>query len=576
MANNTIQENTEKQTATIQHPDFYISELRFNNDSSLPITQNDIVVFVGPNNVGKSQALRDIYALSERPNTENVIVKGLHVIKDDSFEVVPYLESICKKGKEIGIDIYKGVGFSFRIDSLPRLRGEPTFHNLRNLFVNFLKTEDRLSICNPPPIINFDETPTHPIHRLIHKPKYREKVSKYFERAFSKPLIPDQHYGKVIPMRIGDEISLCELETSDAQIGFERYAERLREYPMLNKQGDGMRSFSGILLNLIVEHFSTFLIDEPESFLHPPQAVIMGKMIAELLSDKQQAFISTHSQHLIKGLLAEAPERVKIVRITRNGNRNSFSILDNAKIDELWKDPLLKHSEIMDGMFYNNVVVCESDADCRFYSIINSHLKEQAGTFSESLFVHCGGKHRMKKVVEALKSLEIDFRVIPDIDILNDENIIRELVNTCEGNWNTWKKDYNTIKSNLENVINFTGTKFLREVEKIVSDSYDAPLSSDHFQKIRKIANYQTKWSKIKESGLEGLPRGQAYSAMQNILDQLQDFKIFIVRYGELECFIKEVGGHGPEWLNNVLERYPDLNNAIFDRVKEFVSSWRI
>ena len=157
MANNTIQENTEKQTATIQHPDFYISELRFNNDSSLPITQNDIVVFVGPNNVGKSQALRDIYALSERPNTENVIVKGLHVIKDDSFEVVPYLESICKKGKEIGIDIYKGVGFSFRIDSLPRLRGEPTFHNLRDLFVNFLKTEDRLSICNPPPIINFDE-----------------------------------------------------------------------------------------------------------------------------------------------------------------------------------------------------------------------------------------------------------------------------------------------------------------------------------------------------------------------------------------------------------------------------------
>ena len=116
----------------------------------------------------------------------------------------------------------------------------------------------------------------------------------------------------------------------------------------------------------------------------------------------------------------------------------------------------------------------------------------------------------------------------------------------------------------------------MREVEKIVSDSYDAPLSSDHFQKIRKIANYQTKWSKIKESGLEGLPRGQAYSAMQNILDQLQDFKIFIVRYGELECFIKEVGGHGPEWLNNVLERYPDLNNAIFDRVKEFVSSWRI
>lgn len=43
----------------------YISKITLNNGDSLPIQENDIVVFVGPNNAGKSQSLKDIYALSK-------------------------------------------------------------------------------------------------------------------------------------------------------------------------------------------------------------------------------------------------------------------------------------------------------------------------------------------------------------------------------------------------------------------------------------------------------------------------------------------------------------------------------
>ena len=39
----------------------YISKLTFNNGKELEIAANDIVVFVGPNNAGKSQSLKDIY-----------------------------------------------------------------------------------------------------------------------------------------------------------------------------------------------------------------------------------------------------------------------------------------------------------------------------------------------------------------------------------------------------------------------------------------------------------------------------------------------------------------------------------
>ena len=43
----------------------YISKVQFKNGETIDLLQNDIVVFVGPNNAGKSQCLRDIYSLAE-------------------------------------------------------------------------------------------------------------------------------------------------------------------------------------------------------------------------------------------------------------------------------------------------------------------------------------------------------------------------------------------------------------------------------------------------------------------------------------------------------------------------------
>ena len=51
---------------------------------------------------------------------------------------------------------------------------------------------------------------------------------------------------------------------------------------------------------------------------------------------------------------------------------------------------------------------------------------------------------------------------------------------------------------------------------------------------------------------------------------------MFIVPVGELECFVKEVGGHGPDWANDVLEKYPDLDNEVYKGITEFVSAMNL
>lgn len=136
----------------------------------------------------------------------------------------------------------------------------------------------------------------------------------------------------------------------------------------------------------------------------------------------EKAFISTHSEEIIKGLLEACPQRIKIVRITRKEDTNAFSILSNEKFDEVWNDPLLKYSNIMSSLFHKVVVLCESDSDCKMYSIVENFIKQTEGKYSEALFIHCGGKHRMAKISTSMCALNIDIRLIPDIDVLNDED----------------------------------------------------------------------------------------------------------------------------------------------------------
>lgn len=45
------------------------------------------------------------------------------------------------------------------------------------------------------------------------------------------------------------------------------YVNAVREKPLLDKQGDGMKSYAGILFEAIVADLDITLIDEPEAFL---------------------------------------------------------------------------------------------------------------------------------------------------------------------------------------------------------------------------------------------------------------------------------------------------------------------
>ena len=555
----------------------YISRLEFNTGESLDIKQNDIVVFVGPNNAGKSQSLKDIYTLSSK-KISTIVISDIEITKSEE-SLLPLLQSLSSGNDQGSYTNYSVLGHGinyWKESSDSSFLKDSYYGEFRDLFVANLDTAARLKICTPPNSINRNASKQHPIHYAAFDRKYRKWLSDNFKKAFGIEVTPNTQYGATIPLCIGEPVKLNQ-QYDDEQQRLEAYAAILDTYKQVQNQGDGIKSFTGILLYLMLDYYRTYLIDEPESFLHPPQARIMGQIIGQTLTNDQQAFISTHSEEIIKGLLEACPQRIKIVRITRKEDTNAFSILSNEKFDEVWNDPLLKYSNIMSSLFHKVVVLCESDSDCKMYSIVENFIKQTEGKYSEALFIHCGGKHRMAKITTSLRALNIDIRLIPDIDILNDEVIFKNIVEAYGIDWTSLKSDYNIIVSNLHSQKEKINRNDARTtINRILDASESQELSNHEIENIRSAIRTISKWDSLKSSGISAIPSGEATAAFKRLEQILRKNGIYLVTVGELEGFVKEVGGHGPDWVNNVLEKYPDLSTEIYSQVRQFISAMNL
>lgn len=554
----------------------YISRIIFNSGHQLDVAENDIVIFVGPNNAGKSQSLKDIYQLSSK-RMPTIVISDIEIQKYNS-PISDMLKQIATSQEHGDYVSYSVLGKKMTIfdntdDDFLR---KQNFDEFRDLFIANLDTAARLTICIPPQNIRRDASKTHPIHYAAFDSKYRKWLSDNFKKAFHIELTPNTQYGATIPLCIGQPVRFRE-EFEDEQSRLERYADILSGYKQVQNQGDGIKSFTGILLYLMLDYYNTYLIDEPESFLHPPQARIMGRIIGQTLAAGQQAFISTHSEEIIKGLLEVCPERIKIVRITRNKDVNDFSILNNEAFSKVWDDPILRYSNIMSSLFHGTVVLCESDSDCRMYSIIENHIKQKAQTYSEVLFIHCGGKHRMAKIVTALRVLKINVKLIVDIDVLNDETVFRSIVEAFDIDYSIMQSDYNNIVSNLHSSKEHINRNISKAaINQILDGSTNPELSKSELKEIREIISTISKWDGIKKSGVSAFPAGNASASFRRIEQLLKENGIFIVPVGELECFIKDIGGHGPDWVNRVIETYTNLDDKIYLPITEFISSMNL
>lgn len=518
-----------------QRPGVFIKKIIFNDSTELSLLQNSIIVFTGANNCGKSQVLKDV---------EN----GLNTFNDSSPIVIKKCE-YCFKGSLLEDSFirehfvvdknghYKVLetNTTFHTDTLSYNWKNRTLDNeLYRLFVLRLSTELRLTSSNN--LIRNSNATKSPIYKLYNNDTLAQKISDYFHQAFGVDLVVNRNDMMTVPLHIGQAPDKTAFTLKER----DEYYNKVEKLPTLQEQGDGMRSFASILLDTFTSEYSITLIDEPEAFLHPPQARLLGKMLAENNPNNRQLLISTHSEDFLQGLLDSANLNVTVFRINREGSVNKMSYLKNKEIKKLWGNPLLRYSNILSGLFHDKVIVCESDNDCLFYQAVLNAIYEFKNEISPNiLFTHCGGKTRIKDVVSALKAVKVPVVAICDFDLINATQNLKPIIESFGLEWN------GELSANM----------------KIIYDNMNA-----------KNQTGQNSWAEIKKIGKTGFT-GSAPAAYDRVEAICKNAGLFVVPVGEMECFDKTVNKEKKDWVYHVLENYNLGSEVKLEEARKFVQA---
>ena len=511
-------ENGAVEMAIDQTPQVFMQSITFNDNTVLPLSCNSIVVFTGANNSGKSQILKDIENCLKNSNEGlNVIVTNSQCSFQGDINNEEFVKKHFYKNQQGHFQIL-GSGNAFGKTTLTNLWANHTLsNNLHRLFVKRLNTELRLTVSNA--LQRNDQPESHPIYKLYKSETLAQNLSDYFRQAFGEDLVINRNEMQTIPLHVG-EAPDKEAYTIKSQ---DEYYNLVSALPKLQDQGDGMRSFASILLDTFTSEYSITLIDEPEAFLHPPQARVLGKMLAKNNPNNRQLFISTHSEDFLQGLLDADNENVTVIRINRVDNINKMSILANSEIKKLWRNPLLRYSNILSGLFHEKVVVCESDYDCLFYQAVMNAVYESKGEIApDILFTHCGGKSRAKDVVKALRAVNVPVVAICDFDLLNASQNFNPLITAFGEKWS------NILSNGMQTIY----------------DNMNAKKSSG-----------SNAWEQIKKIGKAGFT-DDAPAAYETVEAMCKKMGLFIVPVGEMEGFDKTVNKEKKDWVYHVLATY--------------------
>lgn len=552
-----------------------LERFTLSDGSEVTVPQHGVVLVVGPNNAGKSRALMDLYQLATEYTASTQVVRDANfTFEGNATDLEETLRSDHSIHRSDGTErVLISLHQSEPLANVMEWWQHGNQNGIARYFVSRADTESRLTASHPAQSVNlYESEPYHPLHRLYQNRTIEDRLNNISKLAFGRGVFLDTWSGgSSWSLRVGDaplpESPRPSQETLDS----------IREQPLLQEQGDGVRSMLGLLLDFFTGHQSIALIDEPEAFLHPPQAKYLGSLLSEHARESQSLIvISTHSSDMVHGVLESSGPKT-VIRIRRNGDVNTGAVLDAEQILEFWSDPLLRYSDLLEGLFSEGVILCEAEPDCKYYEAILdtiSEEKQSEGTRPPDLhFTSCGGKHRLYTAVNALRAASVPVSVIADFDLINDWSTLSRIFTAAGGDSDSIKRDWGIVDAALrENDRNPTIEGFRsalnRELDAIDSD----PPTPADVRRLREALRVENGWDRAKRSGYAAIPNGEPRAACDRLTSAMAEAGIHIVPVGEMESLVPTVGRHGTAWLTEVLSQNLHVTSDS-DQAREFVGS---
>jgi len=542
-------------------PSVSISSVTFSGGATVSLGKQEKVILVGPNNSGKSQALRDILEICRKGLTGRTpVVTGLGLTKGGTLEDLKgFLEEQAVYNKER----YLYRNWVLPVNHLHFWKNDFLVHGLADGFIRNISAEERLNICAQQSSIAPGDPKTRPQHVLYDDDALMSKISSLFRKAFGNDLMFNFRGGSKLPIHVG-QIPQGPGLTDRAG---DQYVALITQNPLLDQQGDGIKGYAGILFEAIASEVAVTLIDEPEAFLHPPQMRRLGETLASEVTG--QLLVATHSSDIMKGFLEGTKGSVRVLRITRNGNVNTITETSTETIRELWEKPELRYSNALDGIFHEQTIICEDDSDCRVFNSVGDYLGGLSDTpWPDTAYVPTGGKHGVPKVASVLRKIGVPVKGVFDIDFLSERSLVEATVEAFGGEWNIiepiWKRVDAAVREGIKPK---TPEEIKKEIISILNSSEkDKMPKGDVIEAMKQSAS----WNQVKRFGERGIPAGDAQTDYRALRGHLEGIGIYLIPEGELENFCREVGSHGPKFVAKLLRDIPLGDRRLRD-LREFV-----
>jgi len=319
--------------------------------STVTLTNPSCTIFVGPNNSGKSLVLREIARLCDFGRTsDRLIVDDItfrpHTEKE-AHEILKSLTLIPRYGEVIfehHVKIRRGnsseqVHIENFLEALQEPNSEIGRSRYANYYgVNFLLVLDgpsRISLVAPQERGDL-KNPSGTFARILTNDARRSAIRNILHDAFGLYLGIDMSEGSLLSLRYGTTPPPSERSVQDETL------EWMRRAQPIENMSDGVKAFTGILLELLAGDPRVIVIDEPEAFLHPALAFKLGKHIAKTAVEADKhVFVSTHSPQFLMGA-KQSGAKADVVRLTYQDGTATARILENSAVRSMMRDPLLR------------------------------------------------------------------------------------------------------------------------------------------------------------------------------------------------------------------------------------------
>ncbi|QSX78722.1 ATP-dependent nuclease [Agrilutibacter solisilvae] len=537
------------------------------NNASIELGQ--ITVLVGPNNCGKSQTLKDIRQYTSTGRREGLVVlESLRVTLPSEAELKAEVQirphqaadHIQIIGVKDDLQSHTNFGpnkhwFSHVYPPEPDAASQELqiLRSLGTCLIGYLGAEARFKLTESSPAFNpRSETPSNALQSLYASDlSVMTEFRRAFRDAFEMDIGLDWAAMTRFYLRVANDFG----QLPDSRIELDLLMANAEE---LQSQGDGFRSFAGIAMALLTYPSRVILLDEPEAFLHPAQARVLGRWVATQAARRPgQVVVATHSADFLAGMVSAGVDAT-ILRLNRINGVTKFHRIPKAATTGLIESPLLSSQPVLDSLFHRGVVICEGDPDRAVYQTV-AHRFNDNYRGEDFLFIHSNGKDAARFPAKLLRDSGTPVCVVADFDVISSESTLDGIVEglTGKGLDERTKQLRTVVADAVEAGSQGQLLEGLVANVKAWLERNDVDLRGARRSLVACARGGSNKWDQAKKSGFSALPTQDQGSA-QELIGRLSATGLFVVPCGELESWLENGASKGSRWNQRALQALHD------------------